>query len=185
MVESCQRIEGDDDGHPMGNHSTSRENPETFDDKTDCNNADNPGDDYGGDVSSPFVDEGRRDRGDDINRSHVHKDTVISGDFVVTEKHPRNDENESSTDHSVPADEYDADGLVHRVDSGNATADAMRKEQRGDETLKGPWKLASKGCGNFLVKEGMLHHKEMTLGQEFEQICLPCGRQKQVMKTLS
>jgi len=38
------------------------------------------------------------------------------------------------------------------VDSGNATADELRKEQRGDKTLKGPWKLASKGCGNFFVK---------------------------------
>ena len=113
MVESCQRNEGDDDGHPIGDHSTFRENPETYDDKTDRNNADSRSVDYGGDVSSPFVDEGRRDRDDDIDTSHVHKDTVISGDFVVTEKHARKDENESSTDHSVPADEYDADGLVH------------------------------------------------------------------------
>ena len=85
-VESCQRNEDDDDGHPVGDHSTFRENPETFDDTKDRNNADNRGVDYGGCVSAPFVDEGRRDRGDDIDTSHVHKDTVISCDFVVTEK---------------------------------------------------------------------------------------------------
>ena len=69
-------------------------------------------------------------------RLWTKEDTVISGDFVVTEKHLRNDENGSRTDHSEPTDEYDADGLVDRVDSGNATADELRKEQRGDETLK-------------------------------------------------
>jgi len=44
---------------PLGDHSTFLENPETFDDTTHLNNADNRGVDYGGGVSSPFVDEGR------------------------------------------------------------------------------------------------------------------------------
>jgi len=82
------------------------------------------------------------------------------------------------TDHSVPADAYDANRLVDRVDSGNATANKLRKEQRGDETLKGPWKLASKGCGDLFVKDGMLHHKEMILGQVSRYACLVDGGNK-------
>ena len=84
--------------------------------------------------------------------------------------------------HSVSTDEYDTDGLVDKTDAGSASSEELRVEQKRNETLKGPWKLASKGSGNFFVKNGMLCYREMILGQGFDQICLPCERKKQVME---
>ena len=72
--------------------------------------------------------------------------------------------NNSHSGHSVSTDEYDADGFVVKTDASSALGEKLRVEQKKDKTLKGPWKLASKGSGNFFVKNGMFYHKEMILG---------------------
>ena len=80
------------------------------------------------------------------------------------------------------ADVYDADGLVAGTDPDSATATELAAEQKMDDTLKGCWKLASKERGNFFVRGSILYHREMILGQDFEQLCLPGGRRRQVME---
>ena len=123
--------------------------------------------------------------GEDVTSSHVQNNTGFDPGIIMT-GNSSDDTVPKTVEHndgqSLPSDEYDMDGLVDGTDSVNASADELREEQKSDDTLKGPWGLASRGRGNFFVKGGVLYHKEMILGQDFEQICLPSGRRKQVME---
>ena len=56
------------------------------------------------------------------------------------------------------------------------------KEQRDDETLRGCWKLAERGRGNFLIDEGVLYRREKILGQPFQQLVVPKGHRSHVLK---
>ena len=78
---------------------------------------------------------------------------------------------------SLPSDMTD----LSNSDSRKANAETLRQEQLADESLKGWWGLANKQKGNFVVQDGLLHHKEKILGQEFSQLCLPKDRRLQVL----
>ena len=80
----------------------------------------------------------------------------------------------------------------HQNDSGGENDDIISsslinkaeliKEQRDDETLRGCWKLAERGRGNFLIDDGVLYRREKILGQPFQQLVVPKGRRSHVLK---
>ena len=80
----------------------------------------------------------------------------------------------------------------HQNDSGGENDDItssslinkaeLIKEQRDDETLRGCWKLAERGRGNFLIDDGVLYRREKILGQPFQQLVVPKGRRSHVLK---
>ena len=67
------------------------------------------------------------------------------------------------------------------TNSRRASAEAMRKEQMNDETLKGWISLAKRGKGNFIFQDGLLYRNEKILGQNFTQLCLPKNRRAEVL----
>jgi len=134
----------------------------------------------------PHVDQDRDERdGGETDAARTPGGT-IADDRAVNPQQPFENDILHTVDthggHSVSADEYDTDGLVDKTDASSASGEELRVKQTRNKTLKGPWKLVSKGSGNFFVKSGLLYHREMILGQEFDQICLPCERRKQVME---
>ena len=137
-------------------------------------------------MPQPHVDQDR-DVGDggETGAARTPRGT-IADDGAVNSQHPFENSILQTVDshggHSVSTNEYDTDRLVDKTEAGSASGENLRVEQKRDETLKGPWKLAFKGSGNFFVKNVMLYHREMILGQGFDQICLHCERKKQVMK---
>jgi len=56
------------------------------------------------------------------------------------------------------------------------------QEQRNDKSLTGCWKLAERGKGGFVVKDGILYHRAKILGQSFLQLVVPVSRREHVMK---
>ena len=75
----------------------------------------------------------------------------------------------------------DTDDVVTDVDGRQANSDELRSEQADDPTLKQAWKFANENKCGYFVKDGILFHHDMILGQRFDQICLPENRRSQVL----
>ena len=48
------------------------------------------------------------------------------------------------------------------------SCEQLAKEQKQDETLKGCFKLAALGKGQFKIKDGLLYHTQTILNREHE-----------------
>jgi len=64
---------------------------------------------------------------------------------------------------------------VETTDTGRASADVLRQEQREDTTLTGCWKLAKLNKSGFHITDGLLWHVECMFGQKIE-LCVPLNR---------
>ena len=62
----------------------------------------------------------------------------------------------------------------------NLASCSVVQEQRNDKSLTGCWKLAERGKGGFVVKDGILFHRAKILGQSFLQLVVPVSRREHV-----
>ena len=58
--------------------------------------------------------------------------------------------------------------------------DQLRSEQLSDTSLKEAWDLAKRGKGNYLVKGGLLFHKDKVCDYEVEQLVVPETRRRAI-----
>jgi len=171
-VDPPPRDEDDEEGDHSGDHADSQQRSETDNDKKVSGIDLGQRDDQGYDQSLLTGAVEKCGRVNNTDTSHICVNTVVDSVLIDTSNSEQKTDG-SDVGQSVPADKYDPDGLVDGASSGNVTAEELRKEQLKDETLKGSWRLASEDSGNFSVKNGLLCHNEMMLGQRFEQLCLP------------
>lgn len=135
--------------------------------------------------------------------SRCDNDVVVASNVV--------DNDDDSCNDNVDADDNDVtdDGCINVDDVGSVLSDyhndsgvvdsptsldndsdetdfvsceQLEKEQKQDETLKGCFKLAALGKGQFKIKDGLLYHTQTILNREHEQLVVPQSRRNNVLE---
>ena len=91
---------------------------------------------------------------------------------------------ESAEDDAVvePDANVDDNVLVEGCSDSVVLGKVVAEEQRGDESLKGCFKLAKQGKGHFVIENGLLYHRDKILGQTLLQLVVPIDRRKHVLE---
>ena len=67
-------------------------------------------------------------------------------------------------------------------DSGKASAEILKSEQRSDRSVIHCWSLAERQRAGYYVRNGILYRNYKYLGQNYEQLVLPVNRRQEVIK---
>jgi len=91
---------------------------------------------------------------------NVHIDVIdesVKCNFVSQNFH--SDEVESvTTDEDSDSGYLDVENRFNiKSVTSEATSDVLKQEQLADVTLAAPWRMASRGKGNYFVKKGLLY----------------------------